>query len=105
MLIRIIKKGIERMLNAIIIDPKDNVAVAIETIKKGEAIKIGNIDEEIEAQGDILIYHKLALKDIDKDSAVIKYGEEIGIALADIKKGSHVHVHNVESKSLYEGAK
>lgn len=27
---------------------------------------------------------------------VIKYGEHIGIAVADIKAGEHVHIHNVE---------
>ncbi|WP_349764296.1 UxaA family hydrolase [Fusobacterium sp. SYSU M8D902] len=86
-------------INAVIIDKKDNVAVAIEIIKKGEAIfyKRDNEDIELEALTDIQIYHKLANKEIKKGEPVIKYGEHIGIAARDIKKGEHVHVHNVES--------
>ena len=26
-----------------------------------------------------------------------KYGEEIGMASADIREGEHVHIHNLES--------
>ncbi len=41
--------------------------------------------------------HKYALRDIKKGEAVIKYGNPIGIATADIKKGEHVHTHNVKT--------
>ena len=41
--------------------------------------------------------HKFALKDINKNENIIKYGETIGRATRDIKKGDYVHVHNVES--------
>ena len=41
--------------------------------------------------------HKFALKDIEAGQPIIKYGEIIGIATAGIKKGQHVHVHNLES--------
>ena len=35
--------------------------------------------------------------DIAKGEPVVKYGEHIGVAGADIRTGEHVHVHNVES--------
>ncbi len=41
--------------------------------------------------------HKYALRDIKKGEAVIKYGNPIGIATADIGKGEHVHTHNVKT--------
>ena len=41
--------------------------------------------------------HKIAVKDIKKDEIITKYGEEIGIATADIKVGEYVHVHNLDS--------
>ena len=41
--------------------------------------------------------HKYALRDIKAGEAVIKYGNPIGIATADIKKGEHVHTHNVKT--------
>ena len=87
------------MLNAMIIDVKDNVAVAIEPITKGETITYLCEGQEVTltAAQDITIYHKLARKDIAKGEPVVKYGEHIGIAGCDIKAGEHVHVHNVEN--------
>lgn len=41
--------------------------------------------------------HKYALKDIAKGENIIKYGYPIGHATADIKKGEHVHTHNVKT--------
>ena len=37
------------------------------------------------------------MKEIKKGEKVIKYGEPIGQATRDIKKGEHVHVHNIKS--------
>ena len=41
--------------------------------------------------------HKYALCDIKKGEDIIKYGNPIGHATEDIKKGEHVHVHNVKT--------
>ena len=41
--------------------------------------------------------HKVALRRIAKDEPVIKYGEVIGKATADIGEGEWVHVHNLVS--------
>ena len=42
--------------------------------------------------------HKIALTDIRDGDTVYKYGEDIGRAVADIRKGQHVHVHNTKTK-------
>ncbi len=39
--------------------------------------------------------HKYALHDIKKGENIIKYGQPIGHATANIKKGEHVHSHNL----------
>lgn len=39
--------------------------------------------------------HKYAVRDIKRGENIIKYGQPIGHALADIKKGEHVHSHNL----------
>ena len=87
------------MINAMIIELKDTVAVAIEQIVKGDEInyKVGDEVKTIKALNDIQIYHKLAIKDMVKGEPVVKYGEHIGLAANDIKIGEHVHTHNVES--------
>ena len=41
--------------------------------------------------------HKYALCDIKTGENVIKYGSPIGHAIADIKKGEHVHTHNLKT--------
>ena len=88
------------MINGMIIDPKDNVAVAIEQIKKGDLITYLNFEKEaveLTAAEDIQIYHKFAIQDIADDEPIVKYGEHIGHAAGLIKKGEHVHVHNVKN--------
>ena len=88
------------MRNAMIIDPGDNVVVAIEEIKKGETVSYVSGEREIRfaALEDITIFHKAACRDIAAGEPVCKYGEHIGIASRDIAKGEHVHEHNVESR-------
>ena len=88
------------MRNAVVIDKKDNVAVAIEPIAKGDEIVCGlpgGGEARLTAAGDITIYHKLALHDIPAGGKIVKYGQHIGEAACDIPAGAHVHEHNVAS--------
>lgn len=41
--------------------------------------------------------HKIALCDIADGQDIIKYGYPIGHAVTDIKKGEHVHTHNIKT--------
>ena len=63
----------------IVINQKDNVSVCLTDSDKVSA------------------GHKLALKDIKKGEFIIKYGEIIGRATCDVKKGEWVHSHNLSS--------
>lgn len=87
------------MTNAMIIDRKDNVAVAIEPIAAGETATylLDGEPVSVKVTEDITIYHKFALRDIQKDEPVVKYGEHIGAATELIPQGAHVHTHNVTS--------
>lgn len=89
------------MKNAMLIDPADNVVVAIEPIPKDGPVEYdcGGETRRLTALEDITIYHKLACRDIPQGEPVVKYGQHIGSAVTDIKAGQHVHVHNVESHS------
>ena len=75
------------------IEEHDNVAVAVESIKRGQTVIAGQT--EVTAQEDIPFGHKIALRDIEAEEAVIKYGYAIGHASCPIKKGSWVHSHNL----------
>ena len=41
--------------------------------------------------------HKYAVCDISKGERIIKYGYPIGVATTDIRKGEHVHSHNLKT--------
>ena len=42
--------------------------------------------------------HKIALSDINEGDTILKYGNDIGKAVASIAKGGHVHTQNVKTK-------
>jgi len=50
------------------------------------------------AQESAPIGHKIALKDLNNGDTVFKYGEDIGIMTADVKKGHHLHTQNCKTK-------
>jgi len=52
----------------------------------------------VKVLNDIPIGHKLALKDLKVGDSVIKYGVNIGKIVAPVKKGEHVHVHNLKTR-------
>lgn len=78
-------------MKTIKINEKDNVIIALEKINKGEQI------EDIIALEDIDPGHKIATKDIEANQNIYKYGEAIGHATLKIKKGEHVHSHNMKT--------
>jgi len=84
----------------IVINEKDNVATALKELSAGAEVSFefqGHI-EKIRLLSDIPVGHKLALRDIEKGEAVIKYGEHIGQSTSRISRGEYVHVHNVVSQ-------
>ena len=76
--------------------------VVVEGLKAGQEIKgwIMKEDQTIKTKivSDIPIGHKLALQDFNVGDTVYKYSTDIGKVVAPIKKGEHLHVHNVKTK-------
>ncbi len=83
------------MQSYIKIHPSDNVAVAVEGLKKGFTSCFGGA--KVTLLQDIPAGHKFAIGNIAYGSEVKKYGFSIGHAKEDIEAGSHVHTHNVGS--------
>ncbi|WP_295810442.1 UxaA family hydrolase [uncultured Nitratireductor sp.] len=84
-------------------EKKDNVGVVVvENLKAGTkmlcVVTHDNSSFELEVNDDVPIGHKVALHDIGSGDTAIKYGEDIGKFIADVKKGGHVHVHNLKTK-------
>ncbi len=78
------------------ISPADNVAVAIEDLKSGEAAGTGG--KSVIVREPVQAGHKVALRDIARDESIVKYGFPIGTASAAIPAGAWVHTHNVKTR-------
>ena len=90
------------MVQYLVHDEKDDVGVAVVDIKAGEPVKGRTLDthknSEVTALDDVPLGHKIALRDFQAGDTVTKYGQDIGKVVAPIKKGAHVHVHNLKTK-------
>jgi (2R)-sulfolactate sulfo-lyase subunit alpha len=79
----------------------DSVGVAVEEIRAGERVEGIVLDcgsaVIIEALQNIPLGHKIALTQIGDAETVRKYGESIGKSISVIRRGEHVHVHNLKS--------
>lgn len=86
--------------NAVVINPQDSVATAIQPLKAGDVANmfVGNENLTITLRDDIPYGHKFATKAVALHGEVYKYGESIGRATKPIQTGDYVHVHNVESE-------
>ena len=87
----------------IIHDKKDNVAVVvIESTKKGQDCSAWIMENDktvkVNSISEIPLGHKIALFDLKEGDTILKYGHDIGKVIKAIKKGDHVHVHNVKTK-------
>lgn len=80
----------------------DNVGVATVHIGKDSDIEGRDLttNKQLQARAlqDVPLGHKIALQDFNEGDTVMKYGCDIGKVVAPIKKGEHVHVHNLKTK-------
>ena len=87
----------------IVHDKADTVGVmVVENARAGQDLTgwIMETDETIaiKALDPVPLGHKIALKEIVAGDTVLKYGHDVGRAVAAIGKGNHVHVHNMKTK-------
>ena len=82
-------------------EPDDDVGVAVADLKKGASAGAVTLEGKsvgtVKLRDKVPLGHKVALRDLPKDKAVIKYGREIGKAVQAIAKGAHVHTHNLKT--------
>jgi len=94
---------IDKVANILQLKASDNVGIALTDLYKGDSGYIRSpVDDslaltEIVVKDDIPFGHKIALRRITANNEVVKYGYVIGLAIAAINVGAHVHVHNIVS--------
>lgn len=90
------------MVDFLVHEKSDNVGVATVDIEAGKVAKGLYMDTqepiEVKALQAIPLGHKIALADLNVGDTVIKYGHDIGRVVEPIKKGEHVHIHNLKTK-------
>ena len=87
----------------IVHDAKDTVGViVVEGIKKGTELDGWIMENDsrvkIKAIDDIPLGHKIALSQIKEGDTILKYGHDIGKAVAKIEVGGHAHTQNIKTK-------
>ena len=70
------------------INPKDNVAIAVQAVSAGVELLPG-----VGALSDIPQGHKIALESIPRNGEIIRYGVVLGYALDNIEKGQWINEH------------
>ena len=90
------------MTDFLVHDSRDTVGVAVADVHAAQTVRGLALDSrttlELKALQDIPFGHKIALRDFEVGDTVTKYGEDIGKVVAPIKKGEHVHIHNLKTK-------
>lgn len=86
-------------VNALLMDPKDNVVTCVKDVACGEEVVYRRGDDlvSLTAEQDILSCHKVALDALDEGADVLKYGELIGSTTAAVEKGHLVDHENIYS--------
>lgn len=86
-------------INALLMDPTDNVVTCVTDVAAGTAVNYRRGDEilSLVAEENIPYCHKIALVDIPQGKSVVKYGESLGHATQNIQKGHWVSHNNLVS--------
>ena len=91
------------MIHFLVHSRADSVGVVVTAgIKAGQEL-VGRVLETgesltIDVFESVPLGHKIAVVDIEAGGTVVKYGHDIGRTVAAIRKGHHVHVHNLRTK-------
>ena len=85
-------------MQLLLLDPRDNVAIATKDIHADETLTVA--DRVVRVHDDIPQGHKVALEAMPTGTDVLRYGEVIGQTTSDVAVGDHVHVHNLISKRI-----
>ncbi len=85
-------------IDALMIMPSDNVATVLGEAAPGTEVRVrlGREPRLVKALEKIPYGFKIAVSLIAKGGPVIKYGETIGVASAEIRPGQLVHIHNIQ---------
>lgn len=83
-------------MNAILIDPSDNVVTLTEAAKPGSTAAWEG--GEVEVKDDVPFGHKVAIVDLEQGTEVVKYGAPIGHVNCRVGAGGLVHTAQMDTR-------
>ena len=79
----------------------DDVGVAVRDLQAGEEVGIVTLEGQevgpLKVVENVPLGHKVAMRDMPVGHKLMKYGRPIGQVVQPIRKGSHVHTHNLKT--------
>ncbi|WMY11343.1 UxaA family hydrolase [Paraburkholderia phenoliruptrix] len=82
----------------ILLSPDDNCLIAAARLDAGTQLMIEG--ERVTLARTIDLGHKVARRGLAKDDKVLRYGAVIGHVTEAVRRGEHLHTHNLESDYL-----
>ncbi|MBM3887792.1 MAG: hypothetical protein FJ388_01565 [Verrucomicrobia bacterium] len=83
-------------------ETKDDVGVAVVDLKSGQEASAVTLEGQpvcsVRVTQDVPLGHKVAMRNMARGKAVLKYGRAIGRAVHAIARGEHVHTHNLRTQ-------
>jgi hypothetical protein len=76
----------------------DNVVIARTNLTRGDVVTIDGV--QVTLTDDVQLGFKIARCDLGSGHKILKYGAVIGSAIAEIRRGDVVHLHNMRSDYL-----
>jgi altronate hydrolase len=84
---------------AVLLHPEDDVAIAKQPLLPGTILTLAD-GSTIRVSQMIPPGHKVAMRPLDVDQQVLRYGQIIGFASQSISPGQHIHEHNLALKEF-----
>jgi altronate hydrolase len=81
----------------LVLDSRDNVAVALEDLPKGTSVTIANTT--IDLSDSVPAKHKFALSDLNIGDLIYQYGITVGKAVKPIQKGGLISTDNIRNST------
>lgn len=85
------------MQTALLIDPSDNLGVALQPLCPGDVVNING--QKIEITQPVAAKHKFALAPLKKGDRCTLYGVTVGVMTENLSAGGLIHTENLEHKS------
>lgn len=88
---------------SLLLDPSDNVGVALSDLHQGQKVALNDL--ELEIQEFVAAKHKFAIRDFQPGEDILMYGTIVGEATQPIQRGHAITLQNIHHKTRHYDVK